>query len=207
MDVARYREVCVAHTRCKGAAHAVFDGARDDQGDMLRPEAPRAPEAREALGVPRTMTTRLVVGPARWTRSRRWTRRRRRVPTRVPTGRRRPREASEGGGPGRRLPKNAAGEPSDVRRQLDAFLTDATSQEVRTAAPRLAQTHPSVRGAGPRREGRGEGAIRAGGDGEVREPPQGNVGSFRGGVGGASRTRQGRRGRAQGRMRGGAPER
>ena len=26
VDVARHREVCVAHMRCKGAAHAVFDG-------------------------------------------------------------------------------------------------------------------------------------------------------------------------------------
>ena len=25
-DVARYREVCVAHMRCKGASHAAYDG-------------------------------------------------------------------------------------------------------------------------------------------------------------------------------------
>ena len=57
VDVARYREVCVAHTRCKGAAHAVFDGRVMTKAICCVPRHPELPRPAKLSGLPRTMTT------------------------------------------------------------------------------------------------------------------------------------------------------
>jgi len=129
LDAARYRDVCVAHMRCKGAAHAVFDGRVMTKAICCVPRHPELPRPAKLSGLPRTMTTHSWLDQALDTLAEM-------DKENLAEGADSP-GADEGAdssakGVGRAMTgsaaaKNAAGEPSDVRRQLDAFLADATS--------------------------------------------------------------------------------
>ena len=132
LDAARYREVCVAHLRCKGAAHAVFDGRVMTKAICCVPRHPELPRPAKLSGLPRTMTTHSWLDQALDTLAE--------MDKEILAEGADSPGADEGAdspppsaqGVGRRATgsaaaKNAAGEPSDVRRQLDAFLADATS--------------------------------------------------------------------------------
>ena len=56
VDWPRYREVCVAHMRCKGATHAVFDGRAILKQICCIPRHPTLERPRKLSGLPLTLT-------------------------------------------------------------------------------------------------------------------------------------------------------
>ena len=64
-DVARYREVCVAHMRCKGASHAAYDGRVLTKQICCVPRHPDAPRPARLERMPASLTTRSWLRQAR----------------------------------------------------------------------------------------------------------------------------------------------
>ena len=65
VDVARYREVCVAHMRCKGASHAAYDGRVLTKQICCVPRHPDAPRPARLERMPASLTTRSWLRQAR----------------------------------------------------------------------------------------------------------------------------------------------
>ena len=63
--VERYREVCVAHMRCKGASHAAYDGRVITKQICCVPRHPDAPRPARLVQMPTSLTTRSWLKQAR----------------------------------------------------------------------------------------------------------------------------------------------
>ena len=141
VDVTRHREVCVAHMRCKGAAHAVFDGRVMTKAICCVPRHPDLERPGKLAGLPRTLTTHSWLDQALRTLSE-MTNEKSPSPHWSPQGAdpgavdtfvdamasaSMDAESAEKILRGTGCAADVKTEPSDVRRQLDAFLADATS--------------------------------------------------------------------------------
>jgi guanyl-specific ribonuclease Sa len=65
VQVDRYREVCVAHMRCKGASHAAYDGRVLTKQICCVPRHPDAPRPARLKEMPKSLTTRSWLRQAR----------------------------------------------------------------------------------------------------------------------------------------------
>ena len=65
VQVQRYREVCVAHMRCKGASHAAYDGRVLTKQICCVPRHPDAPRPARLERMPASLTTRSWLRQAR----------------------------------------------------------------------------------------------------------------------------------------------